>query len=152
MKRVTAWMLVAGVLTGLVAGCEQKTEEAVAQAPTQDDKLLPLFPENQVPDPDPQPVTESASPRADGPPVDVTATAADSTPVTTARPLPKESYAPTQPKATRTYVVKKGDTLQNISRKFYKTSKKWRAIYNANRDVLAKGPDHLQVGMKLKIP
>ena len=152
MRHVVAWMLVAGMLTGLMAGCEQKTEEVVAKAPTQDEGLLPLFPEDQVPDPEPQPVTESASPRADGPPVDATATAADSTPVPTARPLPKESYAPTQPKATRTYVVKKGDTLQRISRKYYKTNKKWRAIYNANRDILTQGPDYLQVGMKLKIP
>ncbi len=153
MKRITAWMLAAGMLAGLMAGCEDKTEEAVVEAPTQEEQL-PLFPEEQVQDPEPQPVTTVASPSADteGPPVDATATAAESTPVATAQPLPKGSYAQPQPKPARTYVVKKGDTLQKISRRFFGTSKKWRAIYKANRDTLARGPDHLQVGMKLNIP
>ena len=80
------------------------------------------------------------------PPVDTAATA---TPAAT--PQPKESYA--QPSAGRTYVVRKGDTLQSISRKHYSDNGQgWRRIYEANRSVLAKGPDHLTVGMKLIIP
>jgi len=151
MKRVTAWMLAAGVLAGLMLGCEQKTQEPVAEAPDQEDQL-PVFPESQVPPPEPQPAGASASPVADAPPVDTSATAADNTPAATAQPLPKESYAPAQPDAGRTYIVKKGDTLYKIARKLFGTNTKWRAIYQANRDVLTKGPDHLPEGTKLRIP
>src|SRR5437867_6817511 len=36
-------------------------------------------------------------------------------------------------KADRTYVVKSGDTLFSISRKFYKSPKRWKEILEANR-------------------
>ena len=49
-------------------------------------------------------------------------------------------------------MVRKGDTLQKISEKFYGTTKKWRRIHQANQKTLTKGPDFLQVGMKLVIP
>jgi len=49
------------------------------------------------------------------------------------------------------YTVEKDDTLQKISQKFYKTTKKWTVIFDANQDVL-KNPDQLKPGMKLKIP
>jgi len=49
------------------------------------------------------------------------------------------------------YVVKKGDTLQKISEKFYGTTKKWKNIYDANRHVL-KSPDRIRPGQKLIIP
>ena len=65
------------------------------------------------------------------------------------KPAPKESYA--EPKAPRTYVIKKGDTLQKISEKFYGTTKKFDRIYEANKDVL-KDKNTLKVGTKIKIP
>lgn len=37
---------------------------------------------------------------------------------------------------TKSYVVKKGDCLWNISRKFYGTGAKWKTIYNANKAVI----------------
>ena len=49
------------------------------------------------------------------------------------------------------YVVKKGDTLQKISEKFFKTTTKWKDIYEANRHVL-KAPDRIRPGQKLLIP
>jgi nucleoid-associated protein YgaU len=49
------------------------------------------------------------------------------------------------------YVIQAGDTLVKISQAFYGTSKKWRDIYTANRDVIS-DPDYLQVGVELKIP
>ena len=49
------------------------------------------------------------------------------------------------------YTVKKGDTLQKISRKFYGTTKKWNSIFEANRDVL-KGPDKIYSGQVIKVP
>jgi nucleoid-associated protein YgaU len=53
--------------------------------------------------------------------------------------------------ACQEYVVKKGDTLQKISKKMYGSYAKWHKIYEANKDKLA-DPDHLKAGMKLCVP
>jgi len=151
MKRVTAWMLATGMLAALTAGCTEKAEEPVAKAPPEE-TALPPYPAEQIPDPEEQPPVETAALPADAPPVDTTATAPKTSPDATARPLPKESYPPEPAKAPRTYIVKQGDTLQRISNQFYGTSRKWRTIYEANRGTLKKGPDVLQIGMKLEIP
>jgi len=50
-----------------------------------------------------------------------------------------------------TYVVKEGDTLASISRKFYKTSKRWREIRDANEKKID-DPDNLKAGLTLTIP
>jgi nucleoid-associated protein YgaU len=55
------------------------------------------------------------------------------------------------PAAGRTYVVKKGDTLAGISKRFYGKESRWRSIYNANRNRI-KDPNKLQIGTKLTIP
>jgi LysM repeat protein len=49
------------------------------------------------------------------------------------------------------YTVKEGDTLRSISRKFYKTSKRWREILEANEKKID-DPDNLKVGQRLTIP
>lgn len=49
------------------------------------------------------------------------------------------------------YTVKKGDTLQKISFKFYNTTKRWKKIYEANEDIL-KIPDKVYPGQVLRIP
>jgi len=49
------------------------------------------------------------------------------------------------------YVVQKGDTLQKISEKFFGTTKKWKSIYEANKNIL-KSPDRIRTGQKLVIP
>ena len=54
-------------------------------------------------------------------------------------------------KTQKVYVVEKGDTLQGISDKVYGTTKKWKEIYEANRDVL-ESPDMIRPGQKLVIP
>jgi len=54
-------------------------------------------------------------------------------------------------KPQKIYVVEKGDTLQAISDKFYGTTRKWKKIYEANKDVL-EGPDKIKPGQKLVIP
>src|SRR5881398_20236 len=54
-------------------------------------------------------------------------------------------------KADRTYVVKSGDTLISISRKFYKSSKRWKEILEANRKNI-RDPKKLTVGETLVIP
>lgn len=50
-----------------------------------------------------------------------------------------------------TYVVQTGDTLASISRKFYKTSVRWKDIQTANYSKL-KGSSKLKPGMLLVIP
>src|SRR6266545_2008064 len=54
-------------------------------------------------------------------------------------------------KADRTYVVQSGDTLFSISRKFYKSSKHWKKILEANRKNI-RDPKKLTVGETLVIP
>ncbi|MDD4980014.1 MAG: LysM peptidoglycan-binding domain-containing protein [Candidatus Omnitrophica bacterium] len=49
------------------------------------------------------------------------------------------------------YQVQKGDTLQKISKKFYGTTKKWQAIYEANKDKL-KGPNKIYPGQIIDVP
>ena len=143
MRPRSLWMLsLVLVIAGLSTGCEEPVTEPVAQAPLQE-PAPPPFPEDQVPAPEPQPLPVA-------PPVD---TAAVKPNAASAAQQPKESYAATPPKKTaRTYVVRKGDTLAKISKKYYGTSKKWRRIYKANRKTLTDGPDKIHPGMKLVIP
>ncbi len=49
------------------------------------------------------------------------------------------------------YTVEKNDTLQKISQKFYKTTRKWQKIFEANRDIL-KNPNSIRPGQVIKIP
>lgn len=52
---------------------------------------------------------------------------------------------------TQTYTVQDGDTLASISRRFYKTSKRWKDIRDANENKVDDS-DNLKAGQKLKIP
>jgi nucleoid-associated protein YgaU len=49
------------------------------------------------------------------------------------------------------YTVKKGDTLQKISKKFYGTTKRWKEIYEVNRELL-KSPHSIYPGQVIEIP
>ena len=51
----------------------------------------------------------------------------------------------------RTYTVEKGDTLSHIAKAQYGKASKWRAIFEANRDLLD-DPDKIFPGQVLKIP
>ena len=53
--------------------------------------------------------------------------------------------------APRTYVVREGDTLASISRKFYKSSGRWKKIQTANKNLI-EDPTKLKPGMTLTIP
>jgi nucleoid-associated protein YgaU len=55
------------------------------------------------------------------------------------------------PRASRTYVVREGDTLASISRRFYKSSGKWKKIRDANRSIVS-DPGKLKAGQTLTIP
>ena len=52
---------------------------------------------------------------------------------------------------SRSYTVKSGDTLASISRKFYKTSSRWKKIRDANADKID-DPQNLKIGETLTIP
>ncbi len=51
----------------------------------------------------------------------------------------------------KTYVVREGDTLASISRKFYKSSGRWKKIQNVNKNLID-DPAKLKPGMTLVIP
>ena len=54
-------------------------------------------------------------------------------------------------RAPRTYVVRDGDTLASISRRFYKSSSHWKKIRAANQNVVD-DPGKLKAGQTLTIP
>jgi LysM repeat protein len=62
-----------------------------------------------------------------------------------------ESASKKSPGKSRTYVVRDGDTLASISRKFYKSSARWKKIRDANRNVVD-DPGKLKAGQTLTIP
>ncbi|MEY2574037.1 MAG: hypothetical protein QOJ87_2250 [Verrucomicrobiota bacterium] len=51
----------------------------------------------------------------------------------------------------RTYVVREGDTLASISRRFYKSSGRWKKIRDANKNLID-DPGKLKPGTTLTIP
>ncbi len=63
----------------------------------------------------------------------------------------QESTEPQVEQKFVVYKVQKGDTLQKISYKFYGTHKKWKRIYEANKNKL-KDPNFIKEGILLKIP
>ena len=71
------------------------------------------------------------------------------------RPRPVATKSPARHKSksedSQTYTVQEGDTLASISRRFYKTSARWRDIRDANEKKID-DPDNLKAGQKLKIP
>lgn len=50
-----------------------------------------------------------------------------------------------------TYVVKKGDTLSSIAKKYYNNANLWKKIADANKNLI-KNPNLIQQGWKLVIP
>ncbi|MBS0632894.1 MAG: LysM peptidoglycan-binding domain-containing protein [Verrucomicrobia bacterium] len=101
----------------------------------------------------PPPVTAEESPLVMAPENSPTVTVAPlATPANDTNDRPElKRTKPTPPPANRTHVVKKGDTLFNISQRYYGTPSKWRAIYDANRDQLP-SQNSLKLNMELKIP
>lgn len=58
---------------------------------------------------------------------------------------------PAQPTGQRKHIVAKGDTLYALARSYYGDQKRWRDIYEANRDKLP-DPNRIKVGQELIIP
>lgn len=74
-----------------------------------------------------------------------------------ARTSPAKPSTPESPKSApkkaggQTYVVRSGDTLVSISRKFYKTPARWKKILEANKKNID-NPENLKIGQILTIP
>ena len=60
----------------------------------------------------------------------------------------EEKKETTKKDNTNTYVVKKGDTLSSIAKKYNTT---WQKIYNSNKSTIGNNPNLIKVGIKLKI-
>jgi nucleoid-associated protein YgaU len=54
--------------------------------------------------------------------------------------------------ATKTHTVDKGESLWAIAEHELGDGKRWKEIYEANKDVIGANPDLIQPGMELKIP
>ncbi len=91
------------------------------------------------------PPTPTPSPSAVAVPTPARPTLAS--PVVSPVASPSAAASPEQ-----TYTVEPGDTLLSIAQRFYGDATRWRAIYDANKDVIGADPDALKVEMKLKIP
>jgi nucleoid-associated protein YgaU len=63
----------------------------------------------------------------------------------------KLEKVPTETK-TKTYTVDSGDNLSNIAKQELGDAKRWREIYELNKDVIGDNPDLIQPGMELKLP
>ena len=81
----------------------------------------------------------------------VSSAATEKAPSTHAPDGKTESASKKAPGKSRTYVVREGDTLASISRKFYKSSGHWKKIRNANRSIVD-DPGKLKPGQTLTIP
>lgn len=66
-------------------------------------------------------------------------------------PRPPAPTTPAPPARPRTYTVASGDTLGEISMETLGTSRRWREIYELNRDRIP-DPDNVRSGLVLKIP
>ena len=62
------------------------------------------------------------------------------------------STAPEAPRAAPTiHTVEKGESLSKIAKRYYGDAKKWRAIFDANRDKI-ENPDLIFPGQEFTIP
>lgn len=77
---------------------------------------------------------------------------AGATGTTTTGPVNRPVTPPAQREApTRKHVVAKNENLSEIAQKYLGSAKKWREIYEANRNVI-KDPDNVLAGTELIIP
>ena len=136
MRRIVPFLLVG--LGALASGCQNRNK-AVSY---REEPYTPAY--NSLDALDQTPAAQPSAPAADATPA-AADTTSDAT--TTAGDEPLEPVAP----AGRTYVVRKGDTLFSLARRFYNDEHRWRDIWQANRDKLP-DPNRLAIGMTLVIP
>ena len=115
--------------------------------------------ENEEPEVQAAPRAKRRKPKqAAGPPPPVPAVGPP--PVAVAAAVPAELPAaepappadpPVEPPGPRTYVIAPGDTLTGIAERELGSHRRFREIFEANRDVLV-SPDAIRVGMELRLP
>ena len=137
----------AALHAGVAAAPPIRTRGTLDPAGAPGGPMISLTPPAAEPPPvttDDSPITYAPveEPAAEPPP----AVQRPSTPGTT-RAVPTKPTAP----SGRRHTVVKGDTLFSLAQKYYGNRSKWRAILEANRDVLP-SQDSLRLGMDLKIP
>jgi nucleoid-associated protein YgaU len=59
---------------------------------------------------------------------------------------------PAKAQEPRTYTVKRGDSLSKIAKAIYGDMSKWKALYEANKNVIGANPDLIKPGQVLTIP
>lgn len=55
------------------------------------------------------------------------------------------------PRPPRVHTVREGETLSDISERYYGTPNRWERIYRANQSII-RDPDRIHPGMRLIIP
>jgi nucleoid-associated protein YgaU len=65
---------------------------------------------------------------------------------------PDAQILPESAPSVRIHIVEQGQTLSDISKKYYGTVANWNKIYQANKEQMPRGPHTLKTGMKLVIP
>lgn len=159
-----AWILVASFAALAAMGCQPKNTQVAAQQETKPYRPLSEMESSSVDttaayeqDPyatDPIVSGHSATPRRASQPDPILATPDDSA----VEESSESTATPAEPETTlipaagvQTHVVKKGETLFKLSRKYYGTDRRWREIWEANQNRVP-NPDKLPVGIKLIIP
>ncbi len=66
-------------------------------------------------------------------------------------PVSQQAADPARSRGGRTYTVRPGDTLGAISKKAYGTTRHWKAILEANRDVIP-SEAKMRAGVELRLP
>lgn len=70
---------------------------------------------------------------------------------TTAQKQAPAAQTPSPARGARTHVVRPGDTLSNLSQRYYGNRTRWRDIYQANRATMRNEGD-LKIGAQITIP
>lgn len=69
----------------------------------------------------------------------------------TAKKVALKNNRPTTKAVPKIHVVKYGDCLWNLAKKYYGNGAKWTEIYNKNKAVIGKNPNVIKIGQKLVI-
>ncbi|HWL92206.1 MAG TPA: LysM peptidoglycan-binding domain-containing protein [Phycisphaerae bacterium] len=72
--------------------------------------------------------------------------------VPAALPARQPVSVPSAARSSRLYTVRQGDTLYSIASRMLGDSKRWKALFEANRGVLKNDPKRLKIGMELTLP
>lgn len=69
----------------------------------------------------------------------------------TVKTVPLKNNRPTTKSVPKIHIVKYGDTLWGLAKKYYGNGVKWTEIYNKNKTIMGKDPNVIKIGQKLVI-